>query len=215
MMLSKSASLIRGVYVTATTQTQNKIQTMKTNFTSLCATLFLAASCWVNAGEPEKPAAKTPSPEFERMKSLIGTWTGKTDMGQGPVEISIQYRLIAAGSVLEERCMAGTPNEMVTMYYDKGGKLAATHYCMLGNRPEMALKSSDTKSLTFDLDAACCAFDTKNESHMAGMTIRFDNPDTITTSCKAMIGGKAVPEHSTVLKRVKEKTAKAKTTAKK
>ena len=181
---------------------------MNTKITSLCATLLLAATGWLNAGEPQK--TKPASPEFERMKSLVGTWTGKTDMGQGPVEISIQYRLIAAGSVLEERCFAGTPNEMVTMYYDKAGKLAMTHYCMLGNRPEMALKSSDAKSLTFDLDAACCAFDTKKESHMHGITIRFDGPDTITTSCKAVIDGKPAPEHATVLKRVKETAAAAK-----
>ncbi|HEX2751470.1 MAG TPA: hypothetical protein VHM91_25900, partial [Verrucomicrobiales bacterium] len=172
--------------------------------------LLLASFACLTAGEPEKPQAKAPSAEFERMKSLVGSWTGKTDMGQGPVEISIQYRLIAAGSVLEERCMAGTPNEMVTMYYDKGGKLAMTHYCMLGNRPEMALKSSDAKSITFDLDASCCSFDATKESHMHGTTIRFDGPDTITASCKAMIEGKAAPEHETVLKRVKAKT---KTTA--
>ena len=181
---------------------------MNNKITSLCATLVLAASGWLMAGEPEK--TKSGSPEFERMKTLIGTWTGTTDMGHGPVEISLQYRLIAAGSVLEERCFAGTPNEMVTMYYDKGGKLAATHYCMLGNRPEMALKSSDAKSLTFDLDAACCAFDTKKESHMSGMTIKFDGPDTITTSCKAIIDGKAAPECATVLKRVKTPATAAK-----
>ena len=178
---------------------------MNRKLTSLCATLVLAASGWLYAGEPAKP--KAGSPEFERMKTLVGTWTGKTDMGQGPVEITIQYRLIAAGSVLEERCLVGTPNEMVTMYYDKDGKLAMTHYCMLGNRPEMALKSSDAKSVTFDLDASCCTFDTKKESHMHGVTIKFQGPDTIATSCKAMIDGKEAPEHETVLKRVKEKTA--------
>ena len=96
------------------------------------------------------------------------------------------------------------------MYDDKAGKLAMTHYCILGNRPEMALKSSDATSVTFDLDAACCAFDTKKESHMCGTTIKFDGPDTIKTSCKAMIDGKAVTEHETVLKRVKTTAAVSK-----
>ena len=112
--------------------------------------------------------------------------------------------MIAAGSVVEETCFAGTPNEMVTMYYDKAGKLAMTHYCMLGNRPEMALKASDAKSLTFDLDASCCTIDTKTESHMHSISIRFDDKDTITTSCKAIMDGKETPQHETVLKRVKE-----------
>src|ERR1700712_4874768 len=98
---------------------------MKTNLTSLCTALLLTASLCTNAAEAEK--AKAGSPEFERMKSLVGSWTGKADMGQGPVDIQLDYRLIAGGTVLEERCFAGTPNEMISMYYDDGGKLAMTH----------------------------------------------------------------------------------------
>jgi hypothetical protein len=203
-LLSWLRPAIRRFCVTTISKSNsNPHYTMNTTVTSLCAILFLGAFNILQAGEP--PKAKTGSPEFERMKSLVGTWTGKADMGQGPIDMTIQYRLIAAGSVLEERCFVGTPNEMVSMYYDKNGKLAMTHYCIMGNRPEMALKSSDAKSITFDLDAACCAFDAKKESHMHGITIRFDGPDTITTSCKAIIDGKEAPEHATVLKRVKEK----------
>jgi hypothetical protein len=44
----------------------------------------LATVLWLNAGEPEK--AKPGSPELERMKTLVGTWSGKADMGQGTVE---------------------------------------------------------------------------------------------------------------------------------
>src|SRR5260370_586632 len=93
------------------------------------------------AGEPNP--AKPPSPEFERMKSLAGTWKGKADMGQGLMEFTVEYRLISGGSAIEERIFADTPKEMVTMYNDQNGKLALTHYCMLGNRPGMVVKSTD------------------------------------------------------------------------
>ena len=175
---------------------------------SLCATLLLSASMWLNAAEPEK--AKPASPEFERMKTLVGTWKGTTDMGQGPVELTIQYRLIAAGSVLEERVFQGTPNEMVTMFYDKGGKLALTHYCMLGNQPAMTLKTSDAKTLAFDFDGAACCVDPKKESHMHALTLRFDDTDTITTTCKAIMDGEEMPEKPTTLKRVKTESIAAK-----
>lgn len=173
---------------------------MKKNSFSLCATALLASSLWLTAAEPAptKPA----SPEFERIKSLVGTWQGKTDMGQGPINLTIQYRLLAGGSAVEEKVFVGTPNEMTTMYYDQNGKLAATHYCMLGNRPGMLLKSSDAKTLTFDFDKTC-GIDTAKESHMHSMTMRFDDADTITTSCKAFIDGKQAPEHATTLKRQK------------
>jgi hypothetical protein len=173
---------------------------MKTKFTSFCATLLLTSAMCLHADEPAKP--KQGSPEFERMKTLVGTWKGKTDMGQGPIDISVQYRLLAGGSVVEEKVFSGTPNEMVTMYFDNGDKLALTHYCMMGNRPGMILKSSDAKTLKFDFDKTCGINESK-ESHMHALTIRFDDADTITTSCKAIMDGKEMPEHPTTLKRVK------------
>jgi len=178
---------------------------MNTKITTCCATLLLAATVCLNAGEAAK--AKPASAEFERMKTLVGTWQGKTDMGKGPMDLTVRYRLIAAGSVLEERCFEGTPNEMVTMFFDKDGKLALTHYCMLGNRPAMALKTADAQSLTFDFDGTCCTIDPKKESHMHALKIRFDDRDTITTGCKAIIDGKEAPDHPVTLKRVKDATA--------
>jgi len=175
---------------------------MRTTITTCIATLLLAATGWLQGAEPSN-TPKAPSPEFARMKSLVGTWTGKTDIGQGPIDMTVHYRLLAAGSVLEERVFEGTPNEMVTMYYDKDGKLALTHYCMLGNRPAMALKASDEKSLTFDFDGSCCTIDPKKESHMHALTLRFDDADTITSTCKALIDGKEMADHPVTMKRVK------------
>jgi hypothetical protein len=173
---------------------------MKTKLIALCSTLLLATAVWTTADD--LPKAKPGSLEFEKMKTLVGSWQGKTDMGHGPMDITIQYRLLAAGSVLEERFFAGTPHEMVTMYYDKDGKLAMTHYCVFGNRPGMLLKSSTDKTLKFDFDETC-GINASKESHMHALTITFDDGDTITSSCKAMIDGKEVEEHPTTLKRVK------------
>ena len=173
---------------------------MKISIKSLCAALILTASLTASAGELPKPAAG--SPEFERMKTLVGSWTGKADMGQGPVDMTVTYRLLAGGSVLEERVLAGTPNEMVTMYYDQNGKLAMTHYCVMGNRPGMLLKSSDAKTIKMNFDKSC-GINPAKESHMHALTITFDDANTITTSCKAIMDGKEQPEHPTTLKRVK------------
>ena len=173
---------------------------MKKMITSVCATFLLAASGGLTAEQPAKP--KAGSPEFERMKTLVGTWKGTADMGQGPIEMISQFRLLAGGSVLEERVFAGTPNEMVTMYYDQGGKLAMTHYCVMGNRPAMLLKSSDAKTIRFDFDKTC-GIDPAKESHMHALAITFNDADTITANCRAIMDGKELPEHPTTLKRVK------------
>lgn len=173
---------------------------MKTKITSIIATLLLATAVCSNADEIGK--AKKGSPEFERMKTLVGNWKGKVDMGEGPIEMTVQYRLLAGGSVLEERCFIGTPNEMITMFYDQDGKLALKHYCMFGNRPAMLLRSSNDKTLKFDFDATC-GIDPKKESHMHALSITFDDADTITTSCKAMMDGKEMTEQPATFKRVK------------
>jgi hypothetical protein len=173
---------------------------MKNKFASVIAMLLLAAAVSLHAAELPKP--QPGSPEFERMKTLVGTWKGMVDMGQGPIEMVSQYRLLAGGSVLEEKVFAGTPNEMTTMYFDKNGKLALTHYCVMGNRPGMLLKSADAKTLKFDFDKSC-GINVKKESHMHALTLRFDDADTITASCKAIMDGKEMPEKPTTLKRVK------------
>lgn len=181
---------------------------MKKTIITVCAALMAVAVTTANAGDKAKAKTETKqeatacSKEFDQMKSLVGKWKGTVDMGQGPVEMVTQYRLIAGGTVLEERMFADTPNEMVTMFYDQNGKLAMTHYCMLGNRPGMKLKSSDAKSIKFDFDATC-GIDPKKESHMHAMTLTFEDADTITTSCKGIMEGKEEPDHVTTFKRVK------------
>lgn len=173
---------------------------MKTKIITLSATLLLATVAFTHAGEPPKP--KPASAEFERMKSLVGTWKGTTDMGQGPVEMVQEFRLLAGGSVLEEKVFAGTPNEMTTMYYDQKGRLALTHYCVFGNRPGMVLESADAKTMKFAFDKSC-GINVRKESHMHSLTLRFEDADTLTASCKAFMDGKEMPEHPTVMKRVK------------
>ena len=171
---------------------------MKTLILSTVTWLTLAG--WLNAGPADQPYQG--SAEFERMKSLAGVWKGKADMGQGLMEITVEYRLVAGGSAVEERLFAGTPKEMLTVYHDQQGKLALTHYCMLHNRPSMQLKSADKQTLKFDFDAAC-GIDAKSETHMHSLVLTFVDPDTITHNWKLFEGGKAKDDHAFTFKRVK------------
>ena len=174
---------------------------MKTMLTTITATLTVIGALALKASEPTLPPAPPASAEFERLKSLVGTWQGKADMGKGPIDMTVQYRLLAGGTVLEERCFQGTPQEMVTMFYDRDGKLALTHYCILGNRPGMTLKSADANTIKFALDENC-GINPSKESHMHALSLRFDDANTITASCKAIIAGQEMAEKATTLKRV-------------
>jgi hypothetical protein len=169
---------------------------------TLCISVLslLAISGQLFAGEAQ--AMPKTSSEFERMKSLVGTWKGKADMGQGMMEFTVEYRLISGGSAVEERIFAGTPKEMLTIYHDRKGKLALTHYCMLGNQPGMMFKTADSKSIQFDFDPKC-GVDEKSEMHMHALTITFDDADTITQDWKLFQDGKLKDSHPFTLKRVK------------
>jgi hypothetical protein len=154
----------------------------------------------VLAAQPE--VSHQGPPGLERMKSLAGTWKGKADMGQGPMEITVEYRVVSGGSAVEERVFAGTSKEMVTMYFDRNGKLALTHYCMLGNRPGMLLEAADGNTLRFDFDATC-GVDANSEMHMHSLTITFENADAIKEDWRLFQDGKPKDSHPFVLKRVK------------
>jgi hypothetical protein len=169
---------------------------------TLCvsALSLLAVCTQLLAGEPM--AAPKLSSEFERMKGLVGTWKGKADMGGGMMEFAVEYRLISGGTAIEERIFAGTPKEMVTIYHDQKGKIALTHYCMLGNQPGMAFKTADSKSIQFDFDPKC-GVDEKSEMHMHALTITFNDADTIIQDWKLFQDGKLKDSHPFTLRRVK------------
>src|SRR3954465_5521956 len=101
---------------------------MKTSSSLALALLALVAavlpSTVSTAGESPKPYAG--SAAFEKLKSLAGTWQGETDMGKGPMPVTVQYRVISNGSAIEERLFADTPMEMITIYHEEGGKPALT-----------------------------------------------------------------------------------------
>jgi len=156
----------------------------------------------VGAVEEYDPAANTwrarapmPTP---RNHMVGGAINGKIYVASGRVGAAF----ISGGSAVEERIFAGTPKEMVTMYHDKNGKLALTHYCMLANRPGMLLESSDARTLKFDFDPAC-GLDAKSEMHMHSLSITFESPDMIVQDWKLFEDGKNKDSHPFTLKRVK------------
>jgi hypothetical protein len=95
-------------------------------------------------------AASDGSQAFEKMKSLEGSWSGKTADGRA---VQVSNRVTSGGSVVMSEITGH--EDMITMFHLDGGRLLMTHYCAAGNQPRMvASLSSDGKTITFDfLDA--------------------------------------------------------------
>jgi len=158
---------------------------------SLAAALALSAC---QSGKTQHAACADMPPykgsaAFERMKSLVGKWTGESpEMGR----MNTEFRLIAGDSVIEERFAEGTPMEMLSTYHDVNGKLTMTHYCMLRNQPRMKLVKSTADSLTFDL-APTPGLNVQKDMHMHGATYTFIDANHFKLEGVSWKDGKAAP----------------------
>lgn len=86
---------------------------------------------------------------FDQLKSLDGSWEGKTAQGK-PLQVT--FRDTAAGSALLSEIHGMEAEEMISMIHlDGPNRLMLTHYCGAGNQPRMtATTSPDGKTITFD-----------------------------------------------------------------
>jgi len=118
------------------------------NIATMAVAIALAAYVATPADAQMEPYRG--SPEFQRLKALIGVWEGEMPMAkegdhadkEAMQKMRVEYRLTAGGSVIQEISNAGSPMEMISMYHDRDGKLSMTHYCMMGNQPRMDLVES-------------------------------------------------------------------------
>jgi hypothetical protein len=151
----------------------------------------LAGDAWA---DDKTAPAKQAQAQFEQLKKLAGTWTGKASHGDAAHDANINYRMTAAGSAVEETIFSGTDHEMVTMYHLDGNSLILTHYCALGNQPRMKSEpGGDPKRIVFRfLDGT--NMNAAKDMHMHEATLELVDADHLRAVWTAYSDGK--PEHS-------------------
>ena len=158
------------------------------------STLALVSGCFPvsahRADHPQEHKAPEPppnisSPELNRIKALEGRWSSTTSMfGKKDERVFTEYAITAGGSAVVETIFPGTPQEMVSIYYDDDhGRLAMTHYCMMRNRPHFSLASSDLKSIKLDVTKVE-GLKSKDEASMGPITLNFEDADNFSTTCQ-------------------------------
>jgi hypothetical protein len=118
------------------------------NIRMMLSLLALSATAVLAAEVPKTTSSENATAAFERLKSLVGNWEGETPMGK----VRERYELASDGHVLlEHTAVEGLHEDMITTYYVDGDKLLLTHYCSLGNQPQMQAKNGDlaTGSIAF------------------------------------------------------------------
>jgi hypothetical protein len=131
----------------------------------------------VGAQAPEsKMSVVQPSPEWQKLKTLVGAWEGTMEEGGQKMPATAEVRLTGDGSALMHVMGRDTPYEMVTMFHPDGKRLLATHYCAAHNQPRMALvPSKSPNDVAFDfIDGTNIA---PGDTHMKSVVINFVDAD--------------------------------------
>lgn len=109
---------------------------------------------------------------FDAMKTLQGSWAGKTGRG---MPVSVTFRMIAGETTLMSEIQMG--EEMMSMIHLDGDRLLLTHYCGAGNQPRMqASISPDQKTIMFDFVDAT-NLDSPKSGHMRRAVFTILSPD--------------------------------------
>jgi len=89
---------------------------------------------------------------FDKLKSLEGSWAGKTSDGR---DVQVDFRVVSGGSAVMSEIHGQAEANMITMFHPDGDRLLMTHYCGTGNQPRMVgTLSPDGKTISFNfLDA--------------------------------------------------------------
>lgn len=113
--------------------------------------------------------AQTPAQKaFESIKSMPGTWEGKSPDGRS---LRVDFKVTAGGSAVLSQIIVPNEDMISVIHLDGPGKLLLTHYCGAGNQPRMqASVSPDGKIITFNyVDATNLA--TPDAGHMQQMVL--------------------------------------------
>ncbi len=148
--------------------------------------LGLACATWAQApvkGAPQaQPGQETtkrqhppfkPTPEFERLRQLAGTWEASGPEGK----VVTTYRVSGDGSAVLNFLFPDTPQEMLTVFHPDGAKIMATHYCAAHNQPRMVAEpAADPKVLTFRFKDIT-NLSSPNDDYIEGLVITFVDAD--------------------------------------
>jgi hypothetical protein len=166
----------------------------------VCLVLTAAAAALAHApgAEPQQGAAQPSA--LEAFKKLAGEWVGAGAQGE---DLRVTYRVTSGGSAVVETEFPGTDHEMVTIIHPDGNDLVLTHYCHLGNQPQMKAPGRlNGKQVAFKFVRAT-NLKSDRDMHMHDVTYTFVDDDTLRSEWTLYQDGKPAGPATFELKRKK------------
>lgn len=128
--------------------------------------LALVFSAWPLA------AQKSANPGYEKLKTLVGEWEGKTGDG---TRIQVSYQLVSNGTALLETLQPSDKETMLTLYVPDGARVAVTHYCSAGNQPRMRTAVIAATPAKLDFSFVGGTNLTSSAGHMRKLVVTFED----------------------------------------
>jgi hypothetical protein len=144
---------------------------------------FVSASAGVLRADDKHPVSTHGSEKqtaLEAFKKLAGDWRGKSNMGPGEGhEAHVTYKVTSGGNTVLETESPGTEHEMITAIYPDGDDLVLTHFCHLGNQPQMRASGElKGKQIAFKFVRAS-NLKSEKDMHMHNATFTFVDDNTL------------------------------------
>lgn len=141
----------------------------------------------VNSAFAQSDAQKS----FDQLKSLVGSWEGKTSTGEA---VQVSFRMTSGESALMSEIVSHGEDMISMIHLDGANRLLLTHYCSAGNQPRMlASASADGKSISFKfLDAT--NLDSPESGHMDHVVITMLDSNHHTETWSFADRGKEIKE---------------------
>jgi hypothetical protein len=115
---------------------------------------------------------------FATLKSMTGSWEGKTPDGHSA---QVNFKVTSGGSAVMSEILGHNADGMISMFHlDGPNRLLMTHYCSSGNQPRMSASvSPDGKTMTFKF-VDVTNLDSPDAGHMQDMVLTLvdDNHQT-------------------------------------
>ncbi len=158
--------------------------------TALALIAALSVCAVAGAQDREMHHSKvTDTPQWESLKSLVGEWDGYHLEGGQKAAVHVSVRMTGGGSAVMHVIDAGTPHEMVTMFYMDKETLMATHYCSARNQPRFeAVASPNPKEITFAFKDGTNI--RPGDGHMSRLAITLVDADHHNEDWSYDVGGK-------------------------
>ena len=146
---------------------------MKRSVLVVAGALVLTAGL-ARAGEHGSRVASTP--QWEKLKTLVGEWDGYAVEGETKLPTHISIRLTGDGSAVMHWMDAGTSHEMITMFHMDKDDLLATHYCAAHNQPRMrAVPGGPADRIAFEFRDGTNI--RPGDGYMSRLVVTFVDPD--------------------------------------